>query len=861
MDCRIWNPTITRKPIVDSYTEPSGLVYVSNSSLEYWQGRYWAAMDGTAEGLVEGSQGQQCWMTTSDDGGDTWTPAYQPFRDSDYCNNPVTDESGVAWQTPTRTNGLDWQPNLVVVGDELWSTWTGINTAFVSVLSDPDGKWTNYRFLFDGLAVTTSSTVNDAPAAGSIFAEFDGIDDWSPFCSQNPVVLSTGDVLVPLTFQSLVLSDQTDSTSIFLRVRKNNAVLIYRPATASWSVSLIDTAAFGDFVSWEPFVVENPVGDIYVYTRNLDTTAAQTDRLLVAVSTAGGETFSESASTGLAIASNRAFSRRVSDRRWVMTATDVPQGGSGYGSRFNGSVFISRRGSNDFVGGINFSDDDPAVNYPQCTVGPDDVLAINYTSGTGNGLRRSMQLILVDSLPSDEFAYIHPRFPWDESNPTAPALVSASPSYYEFTARHKIASADDIGVAAGVTYTAWCEWGYGGTIIDSRATASPRYGHVFTNGGLVFSELSMLHGVALPSGSGPVFLAAAVGASTVTLWVGDGSDTLTTETFEYRAFTVDDIPSESDTLTVDGTVYTFTATPSSGTDIEIAETITDQVFNIRSSIGVRWGQFLYSTGGITVSALMVLAAEDFSAITVTSGSSAITVEASGMPLPIGQMVVGNTSSESALTPFDGNIYQTSIYTSELSDANVLYLYNGRAAEFGFDTISGTASAPSAAALDFDAENPDEVAFPPPDTEIVGYCDVVDADTLDVYGEASAAVELPYGATEIVIRWKLGAAPTGTDQYVIATFGGSERPARLYMSGDAPTTLYLNEREVATIADPTSYQTTTVIASTDKVTVGDLSYYAGGKPRCFLGNAYPERLLDPALKITYDVSAMSVEIAD
>ena len=43
----------------------------------------------------------------------------------------------------------------------------------------------------------------------------------------------------------------------------------------------------------------------------------------------------------------------------------------------------------------------------------------------------------------------------------------------------------------------------------------------------------------------------------------------------------------------------------------------------------------------------------------------------------------------------------------------------------------------------------------------------------------------------------------------------------------------------------------------KVTIGELSYYYTGKPRCYLGNAYPQGLLAADLTTTFDVSAMSV----
>ena len=201
MDCRIWDPTVTRSTIIDPYNDPAGLVYVSNSSLEYWQGYYWASMDGQTDGLTEASGQQYCWMTRSSDLS-SWATAWTPFRDSDYCTNPVTGTDG----------GRDWQPSLAVVGDELWCTWSGKGTGFVSKLSDPAGKWTNYRFEWDGLdLIASSSSINDAPAGGrSTDATVEAIS-YQVFPSTNPVVLSSGVVCCPATLISDSITDQTET--------------------------------------------------------------------------------------------------------------------------------------------------------------------------------------------------------------------------------------------------------------------------------------------------------------------------------------------------------------------------------------------------------------------------------------------------------------------------------------------------------------------------------------------------------------------------------------------------------------------------------------------------------------------------
>ena len=850
MDCRIWDPTVTRSTIIDPYNDPAGLVYVSNSSLEYWQGYYWASMDGQTDGLTEASGQQYCWMTRSSDLS-SWATAWTPFRDSDYCTNPVTGTDG----------GRDWQPSLAVVGDELWCTWSGKGTGFVSKLSDPAGKWTNYRFEWDGLdLIASSSSINDAPAGGrSTDATVEAIS-YQVFPATNAVVLSSGVVCCPATLISDSITDQTETFRAFALQLKINVVLRYDPSDESWSAVTIDTSDFGDFVAWEPFVVEDPGGHVWVYHRNVNGLAANTDIMLVSVSDDDAQTFTSAVSTGLLVTSARGYARQVADRRWVMTHIDNPQPGNpsvnrnASGARINGAVFMSRRGYNDFVPGINFSDSDPAVNYPQCTTTADGTkLLVNYTSANGSGNRRRLELITVDALPDDDYAWIHPRTnSYTGERLLDPVLVEDAPAHYVFASTQKMLSQTAVTASTGVTYVAWADWGYGGVIMDSRhPNGDP--GHILLNGGLGVQEFTLLHGQPYGPGTDPVFLAATIDntARTFTVYATDGTDTITPVQAYFRAITIADNPADGDTLTVGGTVLTFRASPSGDTDVQIETELSDTIIQLRSLL--KSNNVLSTPFGDQ----LLLIAKDYDDFTVTESSSQITVGAGIDSMDASNVAVGHYApARSSLPPYNGNIYGAAVYDEALTEAEVIYLFNARASEFGYATQSGAGSAPSAPIIEVDPADPDLDEFPLTGTEPFGSC-AVDGDTLTISGEASAAVELPYGASQVALRWKLGATPTGSDKHTVATFGTVESPARLYMSGDAPTALMLNERQVGTIADPTAYQTTTVTVSTDKVTIGELSYYYTGKPRCYLGNAYPQGLLAADLTTTFDVSAMSV----
>lgn len=544
LSCAIYNPTPVTTTIIDPYNDPAGLTYVSNSSMAYWRGKYWAIMDGTTEGFVEGSTGQQIWLTTSTDGV-TWTTAIQPFRDATYCNNPKTGTT------------LEWQPNLVVVNNQLWCSWSAAD-AFISILNDPTEKWTNYRLEYiDDNQVFTSSTLTSVTGGRSNRLTKDGQNDWIVFPSSNPIVLQDGRVAIPATAYSNTLqSTQTAATDTFVKARKYNMLLIV-DAGGTITPTYLDTTAFGDFCAWEPFVVQNPAGHIYVFHRNLNMTSTDADFLLVSVSYDNGETFSSAVSTEMLVPSARGSARQVSPSRWVLTHCDEAQGSTGSAAqaidtdRSGGALFLSRRGGNDFAPGVTFLSGGESVNAPQ-VVAVGENIYVHYTSGNGVVVRRSLKLTQFPSM-SEDVCYVFPR----QNNDPA------------------------------------------------------------------------------------------------------------------------------------------------------------------------------------------------------------------------------------------------------------------------------------------------------------YCGIVSGTTLRIHGEGSAAVELPHGATQVTLRFRLGALPVGTDRYTVATFGDASSPARLYIDAASPTTLSCNGVAVTTLASPLAWNTIQVVVTAQKVTIGSVEQYFSGKPRLFLGSAYPEGLLATTKTLDHDVSAMQM----
>lgn len=847
MNYEIYNPEITTVTAVDTYDNAAGLTYVSNSSLTYFGGKFWAVMDGTTLGTVEGSTGQQVWMVTSEDAV-TWGAPFQPFRDADYCTNPV-DESA-----------LDWQPNLVVVGDELWCTWGLYMHTYVSKLTDPEGLWTNYRFEFDAdNNVTISDTVTgDATGGRDLQMTFGEANDYWVYPTQNPVVLSNGTVVCPTVAETYsVFSNQITTTNVWLTQLKK-AVLLKTNDGVEWSATVVDTSAFGDFSPLEPFIVENPVGHVYCFVRNLDPRGPDTDFLLVARSVDGGETFTPAESSGMVVPSTRGYALKATDKRWVMLHCDHAQHSTGNANlntsanvRRNGALYWSWRGSNDFSPGINFSGDESSMNYPQGVV-VDGYLYINFTSGIGQSQRRSLKVVKIP-LPDDDTLYIHPRSNgiYDPPTPTAPELVDDGTPYYHFNGANRVLSTTPVAATTGITYTAWLEWGYESDVVmDCRQDNPAAFGQGFFLRGLSVNGLNVLHGYTLRPGV-PTFIAAVIDNTpqTITVYISAGDTSFTTVTGYFKSLLVNSLPSDGDNVTINGVTYTFRNSPSLTNEVQIGASATTSAQNLVTKIATN------SMSAVALGAgRLICARSDLATFSASSGSASITVE-TGVPLTGGPVSYGKAATGS-LASYTGKMYEARIYNSALSEANLRYLHNAKASNLGNPNVTGSSSAPGSPFLILDPGDPDEGEFASLTTDPAAYCEVVDDNTLRIHGEGSASIELPYGTTQLTIKFKLGATPTSTDRYTIATFGTAENPARLYIDAAEPTKLYLNRNLVTTIADPTAYHTVTVIVSANKASVGGVEFYAAGKPRCFLGDAYPQGLLTASKSIDYDLTTMT-----
>lgn len=855
MDCRIYDPTLTPQVVWDPYTDASGMNYFAMAAIVKYRGKFFFAV-GANDGGAEGATGQSIWMKTSDDA-DTWSDAFQVFCDPNYCTNPIVEPE---WS-------MQWQPGFTVVGDELWCQWNNAQGGYLSKLAEPDGKWTTWRFMFDAnddnrpfLSADLESfdPGEDGTTAWPIF-EDGGIS--LPSASADGVVLSDGRVALPVTFSSQTATETPGLIGAFMQKIKYNGVLFCDGD--QWSFTRVDTTLFGDYCAWEPVVVEDPGGHLYVYSRTLNMSGTDDDMFLVASSSDGGQSFTSSVSAKLRVPSARLLVKRVTDRRWIMSACDSRLHSTGeiqqnsIASRKNVSLFMSRRGVPDFIPGVNVSGDEQYTNYPQFCVDGDDLLVVyNQAVGGPANAPTTMKLVRVSPIPDDSHAWVHPRSMsrMDPASPVDPTLVDGPPPYASYIGNNKAVSTTDVTATAGLTFAAWVQWDTTEceSIIDARASGgeySPtKFGQSFTRRGLYLSTTSFLHGETLTTGV-PTFLAASIdnSAQTVTLYTAQGGSNFTTKTGYYKSLLFSDKPSDGDTLTIDGVTYTFRTSPSLTNDVAIGGVVNDSTANLATKLRLNSMRPGEVNGG-----RLLLVRNDLASFSATSGSGVVSVE-SGMPLDGSHASIGYKNfTGSSQQPWFGRIWDARVYDSALSIANMRSLYNRLATSLGYSSISGTSTTPGTPLLFFDPADRDVDEFPlvgaAPDFDI-------DGDILTFHGETSASVELPYGATQLTLRYKIGAEPVSSERYVIATFGDGSRPARLYFDADNPNDLYLEDRLVATVADPTAWNMLTVIVSTGKVTIGAVEFCCSGKPRCFLGSGYPQGLLSSTGTTSFDVSRM------
>lgn len=382
----VYQPLIERAVVVDAAEQP--LRYNHDSSVAWFRDR-WLCLWNANTIPMEGAPGQLNYVSTSRDGL-AWSAPQPAFSDPTRSANPI----------PCR-KGTQWQPNLLVVGERLWCLWSqnskdAHNGCYLSTLDAPDGLWTNRLLTWEGRA--------------------DPVIDGKPFRlfpTQNPLRLSTGRVLAPVTMMGPVSSSAPAGKTGWQWLEKRDSVLYTDDDGATWRVSPGTVLPGLDWRQWEPTVCEQPDGSVLMFARNnvipaLEPGAAirPAEALTWSASRDGGATWSPHAFVPLeTVVSRMHLLRQPGSDRVLMLHNDWPAGTFG-ADRRNLALFVNRGGGLDFTAGVGLTGLEPEVAYPQMDI-CGDALLFTYSQGPC-GLR-NIRAVRVSPLPDPDRLYLYPR--------------------------------------------------------------------------------------------------------------------------------------------------------------------------------------------------------------------------------------------------------------------------------------------------------------------------------------------------------------------------------------------------------------------------------------------------------------------
>jgi hypothetical protein len=230
--------------------------------------------------------------------------------------------------------------------------------------------------------------------------------------SQNPVLLESGRVLVPVTFIS-----ERDPIQTHIRKKdpvRYNGVLYTDNSGKTWNVSNGVSLPIDATSQWEPCVHEQIDGKLRMFYRNMSRTEVPPTRWMCTTVGKGSKKgtpviFEPDAHYSIIETANcRMQTIKLSSARYAMFHHDTYTRRF-YEGRTGGSVFFSRTGMDDFVAGPGFSESSKdIVAYPQ-GIEHDGKIYVLYTLGMHITHVRDIQVAELDPAPAADKYYIWPR--------------------------------------------------------------------------------------------------------------------------------------------------------------------------------------------------------------------------------------------------------------------------------------------------------------------------------------------------------------------------------------------------------------------------------------------------------------------
>lgn len=382
-------------------TETNWMNHCANAA---WFKDRWIALWNFNEKVVkDGKPWQHTLMSTSFDGVE-WTQPVKAFCSSEGSENPLP-----------YTEGLEWQPGMIVAGDKLIAVWSKLEKdewyqasdgCYISVMTDPAGKWTNHRLTFDGETAVLGKRIDEE---WSQRPKIHGMR-WRVFPCLTPTRLSSGRILAPVVLMKYGptgMLPKTGKTTI-------DTALYSDDNGQTWKVSPGTMMPSGPDSQWEPIFFEQPNGDVMMFSKNQayppeNSIFRTSERLAYALSRDGGETWTPKRTIPLDVSNARMMVNKGAGDRYYMISNDWLLG-NGYGNRFNLALFFNRGGGINFVPGIGISQrDERHAHYPASLI-KDDALYVIYTVGEEqkHSLKR-IRMSKIFPLPGPDKYFIFPR--------------------------------------------------------------------------------------------------------------------------------------------------------------------------------------------------------------------------------------------------------------------------------------------------------------------------------------------------------------------------------------------------------------------------------------------------------------------
>lgn len=398
-------------------------------SIEHFDGRFhavWNNHHGAHCGRLYAAQNvarpnqRLLWQTSTD--GKHWT---EPVRITETSTDTPLD----VWTDPH----THWQPNLLNYQNrELWCLWciaarergtletasaseSSVVGTYLSVLGPGEEARWRHRLIFGPVDVNP-----DFGTRGGVRGLL--------FPSQNPVILSSGRVVQPVT----LLPDSRMELGTLEETQYASGVIYSDDDGRTWEMSNFVTNVDDAHAQWEPHVIEQPDGTLRMYIRDLGVFADR-DRAITYRSTIRKPLFLTTTGTGVGkgeqvqfdpdpervwieTESSRMHTIRLSCGRYCMLHHDVWNAANA-GVRSNLALFFSRTAANDFVAGPGIAGRSNPAHYAQ-GIEHQGKLYVGYTrwntgmrtgGDTGTYEERGIALSIVHPLPEPNRLYLWPR--------------------------------------------------------------------------------------------------------------------------------------------------------------------------------------------------------------------------------------------------------------------------------------------------------------------------------------------------------------------------------------------------------------------------------------------------------------------